>query len=337
MKAAVLQSINADPPLKIMELENNRGLLRGQVLVKMLCTGLCGAQLQEIRGEKGDARYLPHLLGHEGCGIVIATGKHVTSVEPGQKVVMHWRKGRGLDTFGGFYHSMIGSGPITTFSEYSIVSENRVTPIPKDVPNDLGALFGCALSTALAVVENEARIKWGESVLIIGGGGMGLSLILAARCAYARPISVIESNTAKFRAISSMGAFPVASSRFNQEYPETYDAIIDTTGDSKMISEAAYLLNPGGRLILVGQSTKRIEISDLRSFVDECKTIKGTLAGGFNPSKDIPRYVNLARTGALDDYKKIIGHRLSLDQINDGIELMQKGQANGRVLIEFPL
>ena len=130
MKAAILESLHA--PLTIAEVEPC-DLLHGQVLVKNLVSGICGAQLQEIAGHKNNARFLPHLLGHEGCGTVREIGSGVSKVNPGDKVVLHWRKGDGIESdfpryiFNG---KMIQSGKVTTFSEYSIVSENRLTRVP---------------------------------------------------------------------------------------------------------------------------------------------------------------------------------------------------------------
>jgi len=168
MKAVVLTQLNS--PLEVAEVELTP-LQPGQVLVKNLVSGLCGAQLQEIAGLKGNANFLPHLMGHEGCGIVEEVGAGVTTVKVGDKVVMHWRKGEGIEapfpayTFNG---KSMSSGKVTTLSEYSIVSENRVTTVPQDTPEELCALLGCGLTTALGVITNEAEIKLGESVLIIG-------------------------------------------------------------------------------------------------------------------------------------------------------------------------
>jgi S-(hydroxymethyl)glutathione dehydrogenase/alcohol dehydrogenase len=116
MKSAVLEIINH--PLAIREVELSE-LVVGQVLVKVLVSGLCGAQLHEIRGHKGNAKFLPHLMGHEGCGIVDEVGPGVTTVKPGDKVVMHWRPGSGSEsTFPNYTldGKVISSGKVTTLS-----------------------------------------------------------------------------------------------------------------------------------------------------------------------------------------------------------------------------
>ena len=125
MKAAILEKINH--PLLIKDVDCT-ALKVGQVLVKNIMSGLCGAQLHEIRGHKGNEKFLPHLMGHEGCGIVMEVGTGVGTVKVGDKVVMHWRQGSGIESDFPNYildNKVISSGKVTTLSEYSIVSENR--------------------------------------------------------------------------------------------------------------------------------------------------------------------------------------------------------------------
>jgi S-(hydroxymethyl)glutathione dehydrogenase / alcohol dehydrogenase len=326
MKAAILTKINE--PLEIKDIALPGSLRYGQVLVEIICTGVCGAQLQEINGQKGNSAHLPHLLGHEGCGIVIETGPEVKIVKSGDKVVLHWRKGIGIDAAPATYdQGRIKAGPITTFSKFAIVSENRLTPIPQNVPAELGALFGCALSTALATVENVAKVRFGESVMVIGCGGVGLSLILAAKLARAFPVIGVDISIAKMKWAGSLGADFFA----NFEGTAKYDVIIDTTGTCPH----THSLAPSGRYILVGQPKHSMWAFETRHLFDgEGQTIQATQGGGFNPTLDIPRYVNLWRSGALNDYPKLISHRIKLDEINKGVKLMQDGKA-ARVMI-FP-
>src|SRR5258706_14652247 len=134
MKAAVLVELNA--PLVLADLDMP-ALDVGQVLVKIQCSGICGAQLGEISGVKGPDKFLPHLLGHEGGGIVVDIGPGVTHIKKGDRVCLHWRKGAGIHAKPAQYQwksRTVNSGWVTTFNEYSIVSENRVTPVGKDIP-----------------------------------------------------------------------------------------------------------------------------------------------------------------------------------------------------------
>lgn len=344
MKVAILEEINA--PLKVTEV-GLTPLTFGQVLVKVLVSGICGSQLQEIAGNKGNAKFVPHLMGHEGCGIVEEIGPGVTKVKKSDKVVMHWRKGDGIESNFPTYTykgKPMRSGKVTTLSEYSVVSENRITPVPHDTPNDLCALLGCGLSTALGTINQEADVKFGESVLIVGAGGLGVNLIKAARLAGAYPIVVVDVYENKKETCDTMEANLFINSKKNSIQDEIQkkfgvremDVIIDTSGSKQAIEETIPLLSGAGRYIMVGQPKpgESIELrTALHLFSGEGKTIKATQGGKFSPSKDIPKYVALHKAGLLD-ISNIITHRMKLDEINDAITLIRNGQA-GRILIEM--
>ena len=327
MKAAILTQINA--PLQIVKLNDieKADLQFGQVLVKWNCAGICGAQLQELVGQKGNMAWVPRMLGHEASGVIKYVGPGVTYVKAGDHVVGHWRKGAGIDAAPAVYSGGVMAGPLTTFSEFSVVSENRVTKVPEELPADLGALFGCALSTALATIENVAKVKWGESVMVIGCGGVGLSLIYAATLAHAHPIVGVDQYD-KSEWVNALGA-----DFYLHQPPRLYesDVIIDTTGQAPLIEYLA----PSGRYIMVGQpkfgSTLYVHGSQ-RMFKGEGLSITATQGGGFNPTRDIPRYVNLFYSGALQNYEKLISHRIKLDDINAGIKLIRDGEA-ARVMV----
>lgn len=335
MKAAVLESINS--PLVVDEVGLGE-LAHGQVLVKILTSGICGAQIIEIGGHKGNAKFTPHLLGHEGCGIVEDIGEGVTRVKKGDKVVLHWRKGDGVESDFPVYSykgKPMPSGKVTTFSEFTKASENRVTPVPADTDNDLCALLGCGLSTALGVVENEARIKPGETVMIVGFGGLGSSILKAALLAEAGKIIVVDVSEAKRSLALSLGAH-VFINALKEDLTETADVILETSGNSKSIERTLPLLNGGGRFIMVGQPKpgESIEIKNANHFFGgEGKTIKATQGGVFSPTVDIPKYLKLFNEGKLKVHD-LITHRIKLDQINDAIDLMQKGQTL-RIMIDL--
>ncbi|MBI2610925.1 zinc-binding dehydrogenase [Candidatus Kaiserbacteria bacterium] len=341
MKAAVLEKIGA--PLTVADVELGE-LPRGQVLVKILVSGMCGAQLQEIAGYKGNAKFVPHLLGHEGCGIVEKIGEDVTRVMPGDKVVMHWRKGEGIESdFPSYVYKgkKMSSGKVTTFSEYAIVSENRVTAVPQDTPDDLCALLGCGLSTALATVENDARVKAGEKVLIVGIGGLGACFIKAAKLAGAGAIVAVDIHD-KDAAARALGAthFVRAGSEMRSALHavdiESFNVIIETSGNAGAIAETLTLLGDSGRYILVGQPKpgESVEIRNaVHLFGGEGKTIKATQGGGFRPSSDIPRYIEEYGSGRLD-IENLITHRTTLEKVNDALRLMREGKAN-RIMIDI--
>ena len=345
MKAAVLEKINT--PLTVTDVELGE-LSLGQVLVKMLVSGICGTQLHEIAGNRNNAKFIPHLLGHEGCGIVEDVGAGVTKVKKGDKVVIHWRKGDGIEADFPTYvfrGKTIRSGKSTTFSEYSIVSENRITPVPREIPNDFCALLGCGLSTALGTVLNEARVRPGESVMIIGLGGLGACLLKAARLSCASPIIGVDIHDSKKDVLKSLhGDLFINCAKENIEETlqrelgtKDVDVILDASGSARSIADTIPLLASDGRYVLVGflKPGESIEIKDVNCLfgVSEGKTIKATQGGRFSPSKDIPRYVKLYQAGLLD-IDNLITHRTTLDNINDAIGLMRAGKAS-RIIIDL--
>ncbi|MBI2033721.1 MAG: alcohol dehydrogenase catalytic domain-containing protein [Candidatus Liptonbacteria bacterium] len=345
MKAAVLEKINA--PLTVADVGLG-DLAVGQVLVKILVSGICGTQLHEIAGNRNNAKFTPHLLGHEGCGIVENLGAGVTKVKKGDKVVIHWRKGDGIEADFPTYvfrGKTIRSGKSTTFSEYSIVSENRITPVPREVPNDFCALLGCGLSTALGTVLNEARVRSGESVMVVGLGGLGACLIKAALSAGASPIIGVDVFEDKKDIVASLhGNLFINAARENISEAtqrelgiKDIDVIFDASGNARSITDTIPLLGNGGRYVLVGfvKPGESIEIKNPNHLfgVSDGKTIRATQGGGFLPSKDIPRYVKLFKAGSLD-IDNLITHRTTLDNINDAIQMMRQGKAN-RIMIDF--
>jgi S-(hydroxymethyl)glutathione dehydrogenase/alcohol dehydrogenase len=334
MKAAVLEELNQ--PLALREVGLTE-LKFGQVLVKVLVSGLCGAQLHEIKGHKGNGKFLPHLMGHEGCGIVESVGIGVTTVKPGDKVVMHWRPGSGVESPFPSYTldgKTISSGKVTTLSEFSIVSENRVTKISSNTPSVLAAMLGCSLTTALGIIDNECELKFGESVAVIGCGGVGLNLIQAAKMKSASPIYGVDVNQNMFELSSQLGANCFV---YDIEYlPEKCDVIIDTTGVPDVISKAFERLNPGGRLIMVGQpAPDRIVClpNAVSMFDGSGKSIRATQGGRTDPEKDIPRYIDLAMKGVLD-YETLHTHTFTLDEVNEAFDLLRSGNA-GRIMVKI--
>jgi D-arabinose 1-dehydrogenase-like Zn-dependent alcohol dehydrogenase len=141
MKSVIIKEVNS--PLEVVDLQLPEDLDFGQVLVKISISGLCGAQLQEIAGEKNNAKFMPHLTGHEGAGIVEKIGPGVSKVKPGDKVILHWRKGSGIES--NFPSYMMGDkklsgGKVNTITEYAVVSENRMTSVPSEIDDEFCAL-----------------------------------------------------------------------------------------------------------------------------------------------------------------------------------------------------
>ena len=342
-RAAIL--VEQHQPLELDEIEvPSPG--RGQVLVRVLCSGICGSQLGEIDGVKGPDRYLPHLLGHEGCGTVLECGSGVTTVSPGDRVVLHWRPGSGLEGSPPQYesaaHGKVNAGWVTTFNELALVSENRVTAVPQDFDLEDGALMGCAVTTAFGVVHNNARLRRGESILILGAGGIGLSMIQAAVLTGASPVIAVDIHDNRLELAAALGATHCINTKktgLKDAVREIVgnagvDVAVENTGRVELI-EAAYELSAArGRTILVGVPPKGHKACIYTLPLHFGKVLTGSHGGEAEPDRDIPRYVDMVRKGLLD-LKPLIGARYSLDQINEAIADMRSGAVAGRCMIHM--
>ena len=197
-KGAIL--VESKKPLVIDEFELPDQLEFGQVFVRVSGTTICGAQINEIDAVKGPDRFLPHLLGHEAIADVLDTGPGVTSCKTGDTVIMHWRPGRGMQSPTPHYRwrgEKLNAGWVTTFNEHAVVSENRLTPVPADIDAESAPLLGCAVTTAVGVVNNDAAVAIGESIVVFGVGGVGLNVVQFAAMAGAYPIIAIDRVPAK--------------------------------------------------------------------------------------------------------------------------------------------
>lgn len=343
MKAAILTQLNA--PLIIDEVALPNTLAVGQVLVKIHCSGICGSQLGEIDGAKGEDKFLPHLLGHEASGTVIAIGPGVRHVKPQEKVVLHWRKGLGIEAETPNYTwqgRKVNAGWITTLSEYAIVSENRVTPIPPDSDLEVAALFGCAVTTGFGIVENNAKIRIGESVVVFGAGGIGLNIVQAAALVSAYPIIAIDLHDDKLQLAKEMGATHVINSREKDVKQEIQtilnhkglDVFIDNTGLPAIIELGYHLTHAQGRVVLVGVPRKGQHINIYSLPLHFGKGITGSHGGEAIPHQDISRYQQLYRAGRIK-LRELITDYYSLDNVNDAINEMRNGKIKGRCLVQM--
>tara|TARA_Y100000996_G_scaffold415439_1_gene410210 strand:- start:2601 stop:3629 length:1029 start_codon:yes stop_codon:yes gene_type:complete len=340
MKAAILTK--SKTKLTVADINLPSKLSFGQVLVKIKYSGICGAQINEIDAVKGKDKFLPHLLGHEGSGIVEKIGEGVTTVKTGDHVVLHWKKGSGIESATPKYtyrKKIINAGWVTTFNEKAVVSENRITKIPKNYDMRVAPLFGCSLTTAFGVVNNDAKIKIGQSVLIIGTGGVGLIIGLASSLVSANPIIGVDIHDFKLKLGKKYGLTDTLNFS-NKDFREKIDKIlnhkkadvvIETTGISKMIELAYSLTSENGKTILVGVPNNKINIYSLPLHFD--KILKGSHGGSSKPDIDIPNYINFLNSKKIK-LEKLITHEFSLSNINEAIKLFRKG-LGGRILINM--
>ena len=215
MKAAVLRFLKR--PLDLVADIEVPSPAKGQVLVKLAYSGVCRSQLMEIQGHRGIDPYLPHLLGHEGSGRVVSIGEGVTKVKVKELVVLGWIKGSGLDGGGVQYdcsslNQTINGGGVTTFNEYSLVSENRLVPLPEGIPMDIAVLFGCALPTGAGIITNDIKPKDGSSIAIFGLGGIGMSSLMATQLFNCKEVIAVDISQDKLDLASSFGATHIINS-----------------------------------------------------------------------------------------------------------------------------
>ena len=343
MKAAIL--VEQGKPLVIDEVEMPQSLDVGQVLVKVHYSGICGSQLGEIDGAKGEDKFLPHLLGHEASATVMETGLGVKHVKPGDVVVLHWRKGLGIEGAPPNYlwrGSKLNAGWIATFNEYAIVSENRMTPIPADSDLEVAALFGCAVTTGFGVVENNAKVRIGESVVVFGAGGVGLNIVQAAALVGGYPVIAVDLFENRLALAKEMGATHLINAKTQDAKAEIekitgiqgVDTFIDNTGQPTIIEMGYAITKPQGRVTLVGVPRKGNSINIYSLPLHFGKGLAGSHGGEAIPNLDIPRYQNLFRANRIK-LRELLTERLPLNDINTAIENMRSGKTSGRCLISM--
>ncbi len=342
MKAAIL--VESKKPLVIEDIDLPNNLEFGQVLVDLHYSGICGAQINEIDAVKGADKFLPHLLGHEGSGIVQKIGPGVTTVKKGDHVVLHWRPSSGIQSPTPKYNrdgTQINAGWVTTFNEQAVISENRLTVISEDFDMKIAPLFGCAVTTAFGVVNNDAQIKVGQSVVIFGIGGVGLNIAQAADMVSAHPIVGVDlvkhklDLGKKFGLTHSVigGGDNLDDEILNIVGTHGADVVIDTTGNSRIIEKAYELTHPDGKTVCVGVPQKGDNISIYSLPLHFKKVLTGSHGGHAIPDVDIPRYIRLMESGKMK-LDRLITHEFGLDKINDALDLFRSGEA-GRISINL--
>lgn len=308
----------------------------GQVLVDIQVSRICGSQLGEIDGVKGPDKWLPHLLGHEGGGTVLEVGPEVKHVKPGDRVVLHWREGAGIEARPPVYkwgNRKANAGYLTTFNRYGVISENRLTKVPPDTDYEVCSLLADTLTTGIGVVTNDAKVRVGESVVIIGCGGIGLGAVLGAALAGAYPVIAVDIRDHKLEKAAAFGATHVinsATTDFSEQSLEILnghspDVVIDGTGNPAVLEKAFSLASAEGRCIIFGvmPHDKRLAINTLPLHFG--KILTGSHGGGCSPAKDIPKYIRMIKAGRFNP-KGFVSHRIPLEQINDGIAKMRSGE-----------
>jgi len=300
-KAAVLYKKNK---IKIANLKFPE-LKDGQVLIKNHYSGICHTQLLEYEGKRGEDKFLPHCLGHESSSTVFAVGPSITKVKKKDKVVASWIKGEGIDARGATYEDLkgniINSGPISVFSEFSVVSENRLYKIPKKLPSLDAVFYGCAIPTGMGSIKNFLNKNENENICIIGCGGIGSFATIAASLLKCKNVTVVDTNRTKLNIPKKLGYKIVLLSseenqkKFYQENKNNFNLVIESTGNINVMSNAISIAKPKiGTLVINGNADfgKQMSIDPIQFNMG--KKIVGTWGGNSLLDKDIKYYFNLS-------------------------------------------
>ena len=333
-KAAILVEQKKDLVVDEIEIPN---LEHGKVLVEIKSTRICGSQLGEIDGVKGPDHYLPHLLGHEAGGIVREVGPLVTRVKEGEHVVCHWRPAPGISGPCPTYEwngSAVNAGHITTFSEYAVISESRLTPIDAKYGHDVSALMADTITTGFGIISNDAKVRIGQSVCVIGIGGIGLGAVLGAKLAGAHPIIAVDLFGHKLDLAKKHGATHCINSKEIKikdaiseiiGRPEV-EVMIEGTGNPEVIEKAYELTSEQGTCVLFGvmRFDQKVSLNTLPLHFG--RTLTGSEGGQSQPHLDIPHYLRMMDDGVfdLDDF---VSHRFKLEDVNSAISRMRSGES----------
>lgn len=332
-KAAIL--VETGKPLVLAELEIPV-LKPGQVLVEITHSGVCHTQILECRGFRGEDKYLPHCLGHEAGGVVREVGPGVSKVKPGNWVILSWIKGSGADVPGTVYKwdgRDVNAGAITTFSQYAIISENRLTIMPADLTTKDAALLGCAVPTGLGVVFNTAQPKPGQSIAIFGSGGIGLTAVAGASIGGCIPIIAVDILPKKLKLAGQMGATHFVNAaqvdpleEINRICPGGVDFAIEATGRPKVMEQAlSSVCKQGGVAVVVGNAREGEQLNLDPKQLNLGKQLRGTWGGDNWPDRDYPRYCKLIKGGRLN-LQPLQSKIYRLEEINQALDDLEAGR-----------
>lgn len=330
-RAAVVTASGVPPALIELELGDPRP---DEVLVRVVATGVCHTDLAWAAGKLDDA--FPVVLGHETSGVVEEVGSAVTSVRPGDRVVIGLTHhcGRCRDCEEG--HPMLCSertqlpprisaagSPIVQgfgvggFAELVLVRESSCVVIPDGVPTEIAAVVGCAVATGLGAVFNIAKVTPGSRVLVIGGGGIGSCVVMGAVLSGAEQIVVVEPSVERGERLRSLGATDVVvpGAAAANLAGDGFDFTFESVGSIAAMEDAIELARRGGTITLIGAPAPDARLSlNALGFVVSQKRLLGCVTGDVSPQSDFDRYFRLYLRGRLD-LESLVGAKVSLNDI----------------------
>ena len=342
-EAAIL--VETGKPLVMAELEIP-ALKLGQVLIEVAYSGACGTQVMEAGGLKGEDKWVPHCLGHEGSGTVLEVGTGVTRVKAGDKVVLSWIKGSGVEAGGCVYEwdkKKVNAGGVTTFQRHAVVSENRLTLVPANLPQDLAVLLGCAAPTGMGAVFNVLNARAGDAVAIFGTGGIGLNACMAAAFAGAVPVIGIDPSAERRALAQRFGATHVIDptgvdivAEIKKIVPQGVDLAVEATGLPPVMDQAiSCTRQQGGRAVVIGNARAGANLTLNPGVFNQGKSLMGTWGGDSVPDRDYGRFARLLASGRFP-VRDLLSKPYKLSQTDTALKDLASGKV-GRPLIDMKL
>ena len=359
MKAAVLYETRS--PLVIEELDLSEPGA-GEVMVKVMAAGVCHSDWHVVKGDWTHIS-LPIVLGHEASGVVEAVGPAVTSVKPGDHVVLTWKPGCGrcemcqqgwltvcdlmpsvgsrptARSSGAEINQLVGLG---SFGSYTVVPELAAVPVDPEIPFPQAALVGCAVTTGVGAAINTARVRPGTTVAVFGCGGVGLNCVQGSAIAGATTIIAVDLLDNKLEYAREFGA----THTVNASREDPVERIIELTGGlgahyafeaiglvEKPFVQSILCTRKRGVTVWVGAAPSDTTVTiDARALFYE-KTVMGSYLGSARPHIDIPRLLSLYKVGKLK-LDELITRRFRLEEINSAFDALEKGEV-ARGVISF--
>jgi len=340
---------------------------RDEVLVRIRAAGLCHSDLSVINGDR--PRPLPMALGHEAAGEVVALGEGVGDLQPGDHVALVFvpscghcapcsegrpalcepgaaANGAGTLLSGARHLSGADGTPIhhhlgcSAFAEHAVVSRRSLVQLDPALPFDEAALFGCAVLTGVGAVVNTAQVRAGQSVAVVGLGGVGLAAVIGALAAGAREVIAIDLSEAKRALAASLGATatfdgadPACVEQVRAATNGGLDHVFEFAGSIRAFETAYRITRRGGTTTTAGLPPPHASFAlPVVNLVAEERTVKGSYIGTCVPTRDLPRYVGLYRGGRLP-VDRLMSGRLTLDQVNEGFDRLHAGEAVRQVIV----
>ena len=307
------------------------------VLVKILFSGICGSQIMEIHGKRGNDIYLPHLLGHEGYAKVLKVGKKVKKVKKNDFVLLSWIKGRGgeeknLEIKHG--DSIVNSGPINTFSNFALISENRCTKIQNLKGKEMSPILGCSLPTGVGLINRDLKPKKNKSFIICGVGGVGIFVLLAIKQFKPKKIIVIEKNQRKINILKKLN-LNIELIKYKKNLKNEIlkknmnmlaDYIIDCTGNINSMNNCLNLIGRNGTFLFASHPDSKKKLSINPHELISGKKIIGSWGGGIKIEKDKKFLISFFKKHFLNSSLRKLIKIYKLKNLNNAIKDIKYGE-----------